>query len=198
MAETTQVAEGRDRKSRRFFTAEGKEPTSRATPESTGFVIQVLDGEKVLKSFTHELSDFPEGVRNAAALFGFITSITNTFGSAKISPDEACELVEARLETLLEGEWSSERTTGPRSSDILEAYVAYRAANGRETTEAKRQQFLADIKSKTIVVKDLLEEEPALKAELDAIKAKRAAERAQASKEAAMGKAPKESSLLDD
>lgn len=188
----------RNKKSRRLFIQADGTKTPRAGLKTVGFSIEVLEDGEVLDTIEHLLSDFNTEVLNAAAAFGLVTSITNTFGSSKISSDEAVEAARARVETFLDGEWSADRQAGVRTSDILEAFVAMRSAAGRSTSDERKADFVAQIKAGEIKVPDLLKSEPLLKAEYDAIKAKRAAERAAASKARASGASQAPSTLLDD
>jgi hypothetical protein len=148
--------------------------SSRASTESTGFKIEFL---KSGNSIEQELGDFSTEVLNAAALFGLVTSITNAMGG-ETDPDEQFNTASDRLQTLLDGEWAAERQTGPRTSDLLEGFVAYRQKNGVETDQARRDEFLAMIKQEGFNAKKYLDERPKLAAEVAAIKAARAAEKA--------------------
>lgn len=188
VTDTTEEA-GRNKKSRRWFVNEAGDRSPRVSTESTGFVIEILDeAGEVAETLRADLGQFQKGVRNAAALFGLVTSITNTFGSSKLSLDDAIEAAQGRLETLQEGTWSSDRQAGPRTSDIVEAYIAYRKANDRDTPAEKVASFRADIESGKVKVPDLLKDNPGLNAEYLAIKSRRAAERAAKAREAAGGK----------
>lgn len=181
----------REKVSQRTFKNKEGEYTSRVGTDSLGFKVELLGSGAVIEK---QLKDFDPGIINAAALFGLVTSITNTFGGIS-DPDEMAEAMDARLETLLAGEWSAERQTGPRTSDLLEAYVAFRSKNGKDTDDAKRESFLNDLKSGAAKAKDLLNDNPGLAAEFAAIKARRAAERAAKAAEAAGEQ--KASALLD-
>lgn len=193
MAMETEVARTRAAVSKRsFLNAEG-EYTPRVSTDSLGFKIELVETGHTVE---HKLADFSTEVLNAAALFGLVTSVTNTFGGLK-DPNEMAEAMGDRLAALLEGEWSSERETGPRTSDILDAYIAFRAKHGKDTSEDNKEKFLNSLKSKATTVKDLLASETGLAAEYYAIKARRVAERADKKAKEAAGSTQGESTLLD-
>lgn len=177
--------------SKRSFVNAAGEYTGRVNPDSIGFKIEFVETGDTIEQ---QLTDFSDGVRNAAALFGLVTSITNTFGGVKV-PEEAIAAAQERLEILLEGDWASERQSGPRSSHILEAAVAVRADAGKDTTDEWKDKFLAAIKADENYVKELAKD-PAFAAKLAAIKAKAAQERA--AKAAEKAKDAGTSVLLDD
>ncbi len=182
----------REKVSRRTFLDASGAYTPRVGIDSIGFKIELLESGAVVE---RSLADFEDGVKNAAALFGLVTAITNTFGGIS-DPDEMAEVMEARLENLLSGEWTAERQTGPRTSDLLDAFVTFREKNGKPTSEDRKEQFLADLKAGTVKAKDLLADNPGLAAEHASIKAKRAAERAEKLRDK-VGEQDKKSTLLD-
>lgn len=115
MAEATRTA----KTERRFFNAKGEE-TARAGEDTVKASITFLgDGGGVLELND---ADFTPGVKNAAAWFGFVTSITNAAGgnNATLSPFERAA---ERLSTLEgeDGEWQGEREGGPQTGLVLEA-----------------------------------------------------------------------------
>lgn len=177
--------------SKRTFVNAAGEYTGRVDTTSVGFKVELLGNGAVLE---RKLSDYPQEVINAAALFGLVTSLTNTFGGMS-DPDEMADAMTQRDETFQGGEWSSERQTGPRTSDLLDAVVAFRAKNGKETTEEWKQGLAAKLAAKETTSKDILAE-PAVNAEYLAIKAKRAAERSAAATAAVSGTTTS-SALLD-
>ena len=104
---------------RRFIDAKG-EATARASAETAAAAIKFLGEEGGELKFSKE--NFNEGVWNAAAYFGLVTSITNAAGGkhATLSPFERAA---DRLEGLsgADGEWQGEREGGPQTGIILEA-----------------------------------------------------------------------------
>lgn len=175
---------------RSFKDADGNY-TPRVHAGSVGFRIELLESGYVIEK---DLKDYPEDMIKAAALWGLVTNITNTIGNLKDS-DEMAEAMESRSETIEGGEWTSGRESGPRTSDILEAYVAFRTKHGKDTSQERKDAFTNDIKNKVVTVKDLLKAEPGLAAEYAAIKARRSVERSD--KMAAKAKETSVSTLLD-
>jgi hypothetical protein len=194
MADTTQVTKTRDNRSKRsFFNAEGKY-TPRASTDAIGFKIDILDGDEVVETIEQRLEDFAPEVVNAAALFGFVTSITNTFGGMKGDVQEMVDAANERLGVFLEGDWTGESKSGPRTSHALEAFVELRADGGIETSEERKAKFIADIKADDKMVARLVKEDAAFAAKLAAIKNRAAEKRATELAEKAKGQ---RSSLLD-
>jgi hypothetical protein len=191
--ETEVMTKSRAAVSKRTFKKESGEYTSRVSTESIGFKIELIESGHIVE---YALRDFSDEVIKAAALFGIVTSVTNAFGAIK-DPDEMAEAMDNRLEALINGEWTSERETGPRTSDILEAYIAFRAKHGKDTTQANQDKFLANLKDGSTTLKDLLASEAGLAAEYAAIKAKRIIERADKAAAKAGTQDAKDSSLLD-
>lgn len=170
---------------RSFRSADG-EITSRSTLDVEAVIFEFPNGHK----FTMELSDLfpdsqlpPPSVGRAAAGAGINTSVGNVFGGIT-DTEEAIEAAESRWETLTAGAWSAERKTGPRTSDLVEAWAAFRLKNGAPDSPEWRAMAKSKLLNKEKTAKDLLVM-PGLKAEYDAIKARRAAERAEKSRAAA-------------
>lgn len=191
----------------RLFRNEGSdEPTSRATESTTHILFRFADGEEtefdLAKAFGGSLP--PKGVGRAAAAFGISTSAGNAGNTAAHQkdtddPEVAREAVEARLETLVPpdgspGEWSAGPAEGgPRTSLLLEAVIAYRIANGRPVDDAAMKPILAQLhnpdKDAAKAYAKKLGEVPQVEAELQKIKAKRAADRAAKAAASAQGQA---------
>lgn len=184
----------RAEKTKRVFVNAAGEKSPRAKLDSVaGEVTLVSSGEQL----HFALSDLKPEVINAAALFGIMTSITNAIGKAGMSDDEMWEAITARWETIEGGQWSGERTTGPKDSDILEAARRYQEESGRvfdEAAQAKMRAMLADEAGGADYRKRLLSA-PRFKAHFEAIKAERAAQRA-AKARANIGTAP-DADLMD-
>jgi hypothetical protein len=159
---------------KRSFKSKDGEYTGRATTETVGFRVELVESGEV---FEHSLSDFSEGVLAAAAAFGLVTSITNTVGGKALSAQERAELIADRLETLLEGDWAAERQSGPRSSQLLEAIIRVRTDGGATTTPEQREALALRLKNDPEAVKAYLGNAKVAAAYAD-IKAKAALERA--------------------
>lgn len=195
MADVTEVA-GSKRKevSRRSFKSKDGSYSSRATPDVVGFKIELIEDGEVAHTIERDLAGFDPGVLRAAAAFGFVTSITNTFGGIKGPFEEIIQAAEDRLAVFDEGDWTGERQGGPRTSHLLEAAIAVRADAGKETSDEWKSKFQAQLKADENFARDL-QKDPIFAAKLAAIKAKAAAERASKLADAAKEAGP--SSLLD-
>lgn len=186
MADVTDVkASTRDKVSKRSFVDKDGNWAGRVSVDTVGFKIDILseDGE-VAHTIDKALGDFTEGVLNAAAAFGLVTAITNTFGGIKGPRQEVVDAAEERLAALLEGDWSTDRQSGPRTSHILDAAIAVAADAGKEVTEEWKEKFIARYKSDEEFAK-ALNKDAVFQAKLTAIKAKAAQERATKAAEAA-------------
>ncbi len=145
--------------------------------------VDVVKIVKVFKESGHKeeitLGDLTNEMLLQAAAFGLHQVGQNAYGAAE-DEDEKIEKLGKRWENILAGQWASDRESGPRTSDLLNAFIrGYTAKNGGapsdEWIETKRAQI-----QDPAVAKEL-QKRPAIKAQLDAIKAERAAERAKAS-----------------
>lgn len=131
----------KERTTKRYFTDATGAKVPRAHTEATGFGIEFIGTEETL---TAKLEDFSEGVKNAAALFGFVVSITNAAGGADKSDEDRVNAARDRLEALLEGDWSAERESGMRTNDIVEAARRINEAKGVVLNiNAYRQKILS-------------------------------------------------------
>lgn len=130
--------------SKRSFLNSAGEYSARASTDTTGFRIELVESGDVVE---YSLSDFEPGVLNAAAAFGIVTSVTNTIGGKSLSAQERLDLITDRLETLLEGDWTAERQSGPRNSQLIDALVKVRADAGKDTTQEWRDKVSLDLKA---------------------------------------------------
>lgn len=183
MTDTAQAESTRTRAevSKRSFLNKDGSYTARATTDTIGFKIELVESGD---SFTHKLSEFEPGVLAAAAAFGLVTSVTNTIGGKSLSGDERAALLQDRLDTLLEGDWSAERQSGPRSSQLLEAIVAVRTNAGKDSSQEWKDKVSASLKADPELSKKYLTN-PLVAAEYANIKAKAAVERAKKLSDAA-------------
>lgn len=172
---------------RTFIDSDGNE-TPRANLKSVGGRIEFVKTGHTI-DFAYE--DLTTEVARAAALFGIMTSVTNTVGRADMSEQDMIEAAEARLDTIVkDGMWSAERQSGPANSDLIEAYARRNAKMGIAFTDQNRADVaakLADEETGAAARQKLLSYD-SVRIEFEAIKAERAAARLAKLKEKAAGK----------
>lgn len=156
--------------------------------------ISGLPGQKELVMHLEELT--PEMLM-AAAAFGLNTSVGNTFGAIQ-DPSEAYQAACDRWDTLKDGEWSAERTTGPRVGDLVEALCRYLVQTGHTVDDAARANF--KLKCGDEAKRKAWESDPRIIQHLTALKLERAEANARKAMEAAQsaGDGPPIAGLLDD
>lgn len=170
-------------KIKRWFSREGQEPSSRPTKDceviaweftdpKTGKVVQRLELD--MREVSGGLA--PEGVCRAAAAFGYSTAAGNAAGGAE-SMMKAIEMVEDRIKTFLEGEWSEGRSSGYSREDLVSAWVKSCQNAGAQVTADQQEAMTQALRSEQITPKDLLADD-GVRAELEAIKAQKAIDRA--------------------
>lgn len=164
---------------RTFLDKDGK-AAARATPEAVTVSHKWLsDGH----DFKMNLADLKPEIVRCAALFGISQVVGNAYGG-ETDDSAAQEKAEQRWETLVGGSWATERETGPRIGDLVEAFAKARADAGKPVSEEWKEKAAAQIADGTLDSKELLKN-GAIKAAFDAIKLQRAQERAKKSAEAA-------------
>lgn len=133
-------------------------------------------GDPLICKFA-ELS--PE-VARAAALYGIMTSVTNTIGAKGLTVDDMIEIASSRLETILGGSWSAERQVGARTSDFVEALQRVFTAAGKPLSEESLNAVKAKLASETDgpAYREKLNSDPKVVAAVAAIRSERAAARA--------------------
>lgn len=196
MASDSEVVEKKKRPEkciREYINAEGEVIGSRAKNEARAVKLTVPEANW---SETLSYDDMPEQVRAAAALYGAVNSITNTIGQKGISAQEIVDNLEARIENIFtSGVWAEGASTGPRTTDVLEAICRLYASRGGDVTEewkeAKRKK-LSDDKAYA----DAMKAQPEVAVLIETIKMDRQAERLKAAQAAVQGKAP--TTDLDD
>lgn len=161
---------------RTFLDASGIE-TPRANLNSVAGRITFVESGETL-DFSYD--DLTPEVSRAAALFGIMTSVTNTVGRADMSAAEIYEAAENRLKTIVEdGLWTSDRQSGPASNIILEAIARRNGKKGLPFTDEDRARYharLSDEKEGNEFKAKILAQ-PSVRVEYEAIKAERQAER---------------------
>lgn len=179
-----------------FADHEGNEH-SRAFPEVTAVKLRFhATPVSPLRELVMNLDDLPPGVLRAAAAFGVNTSVGNTFGAIP-DPSEAYEAACDRWETLVKGEWSADRQTGPRTSDLVEALCRYSVQQGHTVDEAFRTRLKQ--KCGDEAQRKAWESNPQIQVHLMALRKERAEENARKALElaSAAGEAQPVTGLLD-
>lgn len=181
---------------RTFLQPDGSETPRASTSSIGGKVHFVGSGEELV----FWLKDLKPEVVNAAALFGIMTSVTNTVGKADMGEDEMIEAARARLLTIQDGGWSAERQSGPHNSDLLEAVARRERDLGRDFGDDRRAAMTAKLNDEEggAAYKAKLLAVDSVRAHFEAIKAERAQERARKAKERAAGRPQTEPEDLAD
>lgn len=189
MAETTGEGRGRTKIKRLFQTSDGT-VESRAQQNTTKVIWEFVENDHriVLDMAQLEGGLPPEGPARAAAAFGFSTAAGNAAGG-ETNLNAMIEAVEGRVRAFMEGEWSEGRSSGPNLRDLVAAWADSRIKRGVNITAANREAMMTALKLGKVDSKVVLAD-AAVKAELDAIKAKRMAERAAESAAAAQTATP--------
>ena len=166
----------RGKTERRFYNANGDE-SARAQHDTERMTVTFLGDEDEGAVLEMPMSQLKREVMQAAAGFGIMTSVTNAAGGSNpnASPYERAS---DRWATLVEGQWTGERESGPRIGDIVTA-----AASLGYDEETVRAKLVSNELSATQLMKNAAIEAAVLK-----IRAARAADR-QRSAEAKAGAA---------
>lgn len=151
-------------------TKSGKQEKRSYFDGATHLELRFVSGETVKVN----PDEFSDTVKVAALFHGLSQKLGDTYAGA--DADEAYDKTMALFERLQGGEWIAEReSAGPRISTVVEAIVAAKAKAGVTVTidevAAKYKALDKDAQ------KDVLND-PRIKAEYEAIKARRAQERA--------------------
>lgn len=175
-------------KIKRFFYTQGGEKFPRPQGNSEFVAWEFFDGSKSVHEIELDMRKVPgglapEGVPRASAAFGYSTAAGNAAGGEK-TLDGAIDAVQERVNTFLQGEWSEGRRAGYSREDLVAAWVASCTSAGASISDEQRAAMLEALRSEKISQKDLLADE-GVQAELDALKATRAAERAAKSRDKA-------------
>lgn len=177
-------------KIKRWFYREGEEPNSRPTKDCELIAWEFTDPKtaKVIHRVELDMRTVPgglapEGAPRAAAAFGYSTAAGNAAGGAESMAD-AMDAVEDRVKTFLEGDWSEGRRAGYSRDDLVAAWVKSCQNAGAQITAEQQEAMSQALRSEQITQKDLLADD-GVRAELEAIKAQRAIERATKAKEKA-------------
>lgn len=167
-----------DKTIRQFRNAEG-DFSPRARLDSEEVHVSFLENGTSVHTLVCRYKDLSPEVARAAALYGVMTSVTNTIGAKGLTTQDMIETAEARLETILNGAWSAERQVGARTSDFVEALQRVFTADGKPLSEdqiAAVKKRLAD-ETEGPTYRERLNSNPKVAAALAAIRSERAAAR---------------------
>lgn len=164
------------RKVENFYVNTKGERAARPWPDTVSI------GKKFLDSGHEEivlLEKLPPAQRIQTLAFGLHQVGSNAYGGMS-TEDDMISAFQVRMETILGGAWASERESGDRTGDLVEAFAQARAEDGKPVTDEWRKMVAEKLTSEEITPKSL-KDNPKIRAKFDAIKAKRAQERATAS-----------------
>jgi hypothetical protein len=193
MALTDTTDTGTNRKLNRVYrTREGKE-VKQIDESVVSCVIKSLDGSKTLEMdlLGLFLTDPGACMGMAAAALGLTTSVGNATAVSKQMGWDVPQMFSAmqdRWDTIVEGEWRSDREGGPRTKYLVEAWLAMLSAQGYKLADDLADKLKEKIVSGEVTGKSLLEK-PTFRAFYDAEEVKRAQTKAAASAAAAQGQA---------
>lgn len=177
---TTVASSKKPRLVNRYFIDSTGEKHSRAIADAVKVVHEWKDREDLRLEM--DLTSLSAEQKICAIAFGISQVVGNAYGG-ETDPDEAFEKGQARWETIVGGNWATERVIGDRTSDLVEAFAkAYQDA-GKDFSDDKKRELQEKLDSGALDPK-ALRADPRIRAALDAIKAKRASERAAKSAEA--------------
>lgn len=168
---------------RLFLSGDGVEH-SRSFPEVHAVKFRFHNAAPGEEEIVVTLDELSPGVLRAAAAAGLNTSIGNTFGATQ-DPGEAFDAASSRLETLMRGVWSSERHSGPRLNDLIEALARKIESEGTRVDDAGREKLRLVLSDEN--ARKAYESNPLIQVHLTAVKAEHAAERVKAARERVAG-----------
>lgn len=169
--------------------AEG-EPDVRASSDKLVHIarLEFEENGHVIDLDMDELQDqYPNWYR-AAACFGALTAAANAATSAKDDAGNRADLTtmidaaEDRANSFRSGEWSAETRTGPRTADLVAAYVASRKARNVTVSQDRQDALKAALLDGSMTAKGLCKD-PGVELAYEQIKAQRAVDRANATAE---------------
>lgn len=137
-----------------------------------------------------DLTELSESLIFQAAAFGIIQAGSNAGGAAG-SEEERIDKCDTRWDSFKAGTWSSERQSGPRDSDVIEAYCrVYTDSKGHRPSDA----WIGDVRAKIAdeanpMSLKTLQANPHVKAKLEAIRDERQSARRKKAEEALEGAA---------
>lgn len=158
------------------------EETRSATADSVRLEFRFANGNVHVV----EPKDHPGNISTCLGWFGISEKYGNAYAGAKGDADTAEEAFLSMQEQLQGGTWVEKAEVGPRPSLIADAIIAALTAAGQKVDEKRAASVREKVKDKA--TRDGALKDPVIKAEYEAIKAKRAAERAKAARDLAKGK----------
>lgn len=157
------------------------EDTRSATPHSKELRFNFANGN----AHTVKLDDHPDAIKACLGWFGISEKYGNSYAGAKGDADTAEEAFLSMQEQLRGGTWVEKAEGGPRPSLIADAIIAALTAAGQDVDEKRGTSIREKVKDKA--TRDGALKDPVIKAQYEAIKAARAAERAKAAAKLAKG-----------
>lgn len=161
-----------------FIDGDGGESRS-AKPGAVELQFQFTNGN------THsvKLHDHPDAILTCLGWFGISEKYGNSYAKSDGSADVAEEKFLAMQEQLVGGVWVTESEAGDRPSMVCDAICAALEANGEKVDDERRTKVREMIKDKDTLAG--AKKDPAVKAQLERIKAERAIARAKEAAKAA-------------
>ncbi len=172
---------------KKVYTFPDGETGAHAKPDAVSLAFNFSGGESVIVT----PGDFPKEVQTCLMYFGISEKLGNAYaGAAKKAKETgeevsavAFDLFEALRERLVLGEWIAEREAGgPRIGQLVQAVINCKARLGEVIEYAAVAEILKDKE-----IREMVEKDPVVVAEVASIRATAAAERAATAATAAEG-----------
>lgn len=168
----------KEKKAKKAYVVDGNDQRS-AHANAAELRFDFTNGETI----HGQLADMPEHVRVCLAWFGLSEKVGNAYAKST-DADDAHDKAVAMYEALKAGIFVAEgKSAGPRISMLAEAIYNAKVNAGQE---ADMESIAGKLKENEDARKNALNN-PAINAEFEALKAKRAAERAEKARAAATG-----------
>lgn len=164
------------------YVTKNGESHKQVVPDAVGLVVTFGNGY----SDSVALSDLSKDILRCASLQGLAIKLQRSFASAKGDVESAVESFLSVKENLLAGVWATKREgSGPRLSILAEAIEAALIAKGQTVDDARRASIVEKLSDEA--KREEAMENPAVKAQYEVIRARRAQERAAAAMKNAEG-----------
>ena len=132
-----------------------------------------------------KLSDFSEEMQTCFSWYGLSQKFGDAYAGVKGDVADGIEEFESMMEQIISGTWVTEATAGIRPSMVCDAIVAALEANGEKVDDERRDAIREKIKDPE--KRKGATADPAVKAQLEKIKADRAVTRAKDAAKKAKG-----------